>query len=76
MRGGFRYLNLFLTTDNSAANASLEIRHISLEISFQPTWSNLRAYKGCFSSSGELLTKIWCAGAYTLQTSSVLRKTG
>ncbi|KAL0937980.1 alpha-l-rhamnosidase [Colletotrichum truncatum] len=74
LRGGFRYLTLFLTS--SASNASLEIRNINLEISFQPTWSDLRAYQGYFHSSDELLNKIWYSGAYTLQTNSVPGKTG
>ncbi|KAF9871875.1 alpha-l-rhamnosidase [Colletotrichum karsti] len=74
LRGGFRYLTLFLTS--SASNVSLEIRNISLEISFQPTWSDLRAYQGYFYSSDELLNRIWYSGAYTLQTNSVPGKTG
>ncbi|KAF4893319.1 hypothetical protein CGCF415_v012735 [Colletotrichum fructicola] len=74
LRGGFRYLTVFLT--NIQSNAALEIRNITLEISFQPTWSDLRAYQGYFHSSEELLNKIWYSGAYTLQTNSVPGKTG
>lgn len=73
LRGGFRYLTLFLDSD---ANTSLVIRDIKLEISFQPTWADLRAYQGYFHSSDELLDKIWYAGAYTLQTNSVPAETG
>lgn len=73
LRGGFRYLTLFLDSDSSA---TVEISDISLEISFQPTWSNLRAYQGYFHSSDELLDKIWYSGAYTLQTNSVPSNTG
>ncbi|QDS72270.1 hypothetical protein FKW77_006365 [Venturia effusa] len=73
MRGGFRYLTLFLvTTDNS----TLSINDIKIELSFQPTWSNLQAYQGYFHSSDDLLNKIWYAGAYTLQTNSVPTYTG
>ncbi|KAL2809054.1 pectin lyase fold/virulence factor [Aspergillus granulosus] len=68
LRGGFRYLTVFL---DSGSDATLEIRSITLEISFQPTWPNLRAYQGYFHSSDDLLNKIWYAGAYTLQTNSV-----
>ncbi|KAL4909366.1 hypothetical protein BDW74DRAFT_174569 [Aspergillus multicolor] len=75
LRGGFRYLTLFLTSSNTSANATLSIKNISLELAFQPTWPNLRAYQGYFHSSNDLLNKIWYAGAYTLQTNSVPRTT-
>lgn len=73
LRGGFRYLTIFLVAD---ASASVSLRNINLEISFQPTWPNLRAYHGYFYSSEELLDKIWYSGAYTLQTNSVPGHTG
>ncbi|UQC89131.1 bacterial alpha-L-rhamnosidase domain-containingprotein [Colletotrichum lupini] len=76
LRGGFRYLTLFLTPFGSSSTVSVEIRNISLEISFQPTWSDLRAYQGYFHSSDELLNRIWYSGAYTIQTNSVPGKTG
>ncbi|KAF7557605.1 hypothetical protein G7Z17_g548 [Cylindrodendrum hubeiense] len=67
LRGGFRYLTLFQT---SSSNSTLTIDDITLEISFQPTWSNLRAYQGYFQCNEELLNKVWYSGAYTLQTNS------
>lgn len=73
MRGGFRYLTLFLITNG---NTAVDISDVKLDISFQPTWSNLRAYQGYFHSSDELLNRIWYAGAYTLQTNSVPVNTG
>ncbi|TVY83207.1 hypothetical protein LSUE1_G001690 [Lachnellula suecica] len=73
LRGGFRYLTIFLVTNSSA---SVEIKDIQLEIGFEPTWSNLRAYQGYFHSSDELLNKIWYSGAYTLQTNNVPPNTG
>lgn len=72
LRGGFRYLTLFLITES----ASVDISSIELEIGFQPTWSNLRAYQGYFHSSDDLLNKIWYSGAYTLQTNAVPVNTG
>ncbi|KAL3465890.1 pectin lyase fold/virulence factor [Aspergillus heterothallicus] len=74
LRGGFRYLTVFLDSSSSSsspANSTLEIRSVSLDLSFQPTWPNLRAYQGYFHSSDPLLNRIWYAGAYTLQTNSV-----
>lgn len=73
LRGGFRYLTLFLLTNGTA---SIDINDISLEIGFQPTWSNLRAYQGYFHSNDEQLNKIWYSGAYTLQTNAVPPNTG
>lgn len=74
LRGGFRYLTIFL--DNPSNGVALDITDITLEISFQPTWSNLRAYGGYFDSDDELLNKIWYSGAYTVQTNSVPGNTG
>jgi hypothetical protein len=68
LRGGFRYLTLFLVTNSTT---TVQITGIDLEIGFQPTWSNLQAYQGYFHSSDELLNRIWYSGAYTLQTNAV-----
>lgn len=73
LRGGFRYLTLFLLTNSTT---SVCIDDISLEIGFQPTWSNLRAYQGYFHSNDDELNKIWYSGAYTLQTNAVPTNTG
>ena len=73
LRGGFRYLTLFLITDQ---NATVNFSNISLEIGFQPTWSNLQAYQGYFHSSDEMLNQIWYSGAYTIQTNAVPVNTG
>ena len=73
MRGGFRYLSIFTQTDHMI---NVVITKITLELSFQPTWSNLRAYSGYFHSSDGLLNRIWYAGAYTLQTNAVPPDTG
>lgn len=68
LRGGFRYLTLFLLTNSTT---SLSINDVSLEIGFHPTWSNLRAYQGYFHSNDDELNKIWYSGAFTLQTNEV-----
>ncbi|KAI1434744.1 glycoside hydrolase family 78 protein [Xylaria sp. CBS 124048] len=72
LRGGFRYMTLFLLGQNVSATIS----SISLELSFQPTWSNLRAYQGYFHSNDDLLNKIWYSGAYTLQVTALHPSTG
>ncbi|KAM3079487.1 hypothetical protein ACMFMG_005911 [Clarireedia jacksonii] len=73
LRGGFRYLTLFLITNGTT---SVNISDIILDIGFQPTWSNLRAYQGYFHCNDETLNKIWYSGAYTLQTNAVPPNTG
>ncbi|KAG8623700.1 hypothetical protein KVT40_008676 [Elsinoe batatas] len=74
LRGGFKYLTLFLLTTDP--EASITFDDISLEIAFEPTWANLRNYQGYFHSSDELLNRIWYAGAYTLQTNNAPPNTG
>jgi hypothetical protein len=73
LRGGFRYLTLFTTTTTTIA---VNITSITLEIAFQPTWSDLTAYGGYFYSNDDLINRIWYAGAYTLQTNAVPPNTG
>ncbi|KAI0429080.1 Six-hairpin glycosidase-like protein [Xylaria sp. FL1042] len=73
LRGGFRYLTL---SYSSSMGATVNVTDVILEIGFQPTWANLRAYQGYFRSSDETLNKIWYAGAYTLQTNTVPVNTG
>lgn len=68
MRGGFRYLTVFLLTEGST---TLNIESVDLSLSFSPTWSNLQAYQGYFYSSDDELNRIWYAGAYTLQTNLI-----
>lgn len=73
LRGGFRYLTLYQEEDDASP---LIIKKVELEISFQPTWPNMRAYQGYFRSDDDLLNRIWYSGAYTLQTNSVPSNTG
>ena len=73
LRGGFRYLTLFIIGNS---NLTVDIQSVSLEISFQPSWSNLRAYGGYFYSNDDLLNRIWYAGAYTMQMTAIPPDTG
>ena len=73
LRGGFRYMTAFLITKGTT---KVTLTDVSLEVGFQPTWSNLRAYEGYFLCCDDLLIKIWYAGAYTLQTNAVPVNTG
>lgn len=73
LRGGFRYLTLFLVTNDSA---TVTLEDLRVELSFQPTWPNLRAYQGYFYCSDDMLNRIWYSGAYTIQTNEVPVHTG
>ena len=68
LRGGFRYLSVFTTKNSTMV---VKITAITLEIAYQPTWADLRAYGGYFYSNDDLINRIWYAGAYTLQTNAV-----
>ncbi|KAI9167940.1 Multifunctional cytochrome P450 monooxygenase af510 [Paramyrothecium foliicola] len=75
LRDGFRYLTTFLKNTDSIS--TLHIRNISLEITFQPTWIDLRAYQGYFyTENDQLLNKIWYSGAWTVQTNCIHGKHG
>ncbi|KAJ6632183.1 glycoside hydrolase family 78 protein [Mycena sp. CBHHK59/15] len=71
-RGGFRYLTI--VSNNAAA---LTISNITLQITFMPHWADLRAYPGYFFAAdpgfhdADFLTKLWYAGAYTVQTNTI-----
>ncbi|KAK7037884.1 glycoside hydrolase family 78 protein [Favolaschia claudopus] len=71
-RPGFRYSTIVSNND-----APLTISNISLEITFMPHRDNLRAYGGYFYAPDpgfhdeDFLTKLWYAGAYTVQTNTI-----
>ena len=69
MRGGFRYLSFFTLTNSTDFNVTVDA--VNVEITFQPSWPNLRAYGGYFHSSDPLLNRIWYACAYTLQANNI-----
>ncbi|KAL1659383.1 glycoside hydrolase family 78 protein [Schizophyllum commune] len=68
-RGGFRYLTVSLTE-----GSSVTLSNVSVYLTFSPNVDDLRDYKGYFYAKDpgeedeDLLTKIWYAGAYTIQT--------
>ncbi|KDQ25617.1 glycoside hydrolase family 78 protein [Pleurotus ostreatus PC15] len=70
-RGGFRYLTIVSNSD-----APVTISDISLSITFMPHFDDLRDYSGYFSAEDpsfhdkDFLTKLWYAGAYTVQTNT------
>ncbi|KAJ5506479.1 Bacterial alpha-L-rhamnosidase [Penicillium expansum] len=64
-RGGFRYMTLVSNT-----TAAVSVNRVTVNFTAAPT-QNLRAYTGYFHSNDELLNRIWYAGAYTNQLSTI-----
>lgn len=71
-RGGFRYLTI--VTDSSG---QVSIAGVGVECTFMPHWDDLRAYTGYFFAKDsklddtDFLTRLWYAGAYTVQTNTI-----
>ena len=66
LRGGFRYLTLFLTT-----TGWVDLNGVSLNFTAAPGKTDPSAYTNYFSSNDDLLNKIWYAGAYTVQLDTI-----
>lgn len=63
VRGGFRYLTVFLTT-----TGWVDLRRVSLHFTPAPDLgARPNAYPDYFRSSDPLLNRIWYAGAYTVE---------
>jgi hypothetical protein len=71
LRGGFRYLTLFLTS-----SGSVDLRGVSLEFSPDPERAIPNQYPNYFYSNDDVLNKAWYAGAYTYQTNIVRNNEG
>lgn len=66
LRGGFRYLTLFL---NSGGYADLD--GVSLAFDAAPGNADPAAYPDYFCSDDDTLNRIWYAGAYTVQLDTI-----
>ncbi|KAF9444839.1 glycoside hydrolase family 78 protein [Macrolepiota fuliginosa MF-IS2] len=71
-RGGFRFMTVVSNSD-----AQVSIMDIGVQNTFMPHWDDLRAYTGYFFTHDpsfhdpDFLTKLWYAGAYTVQTNTI-----
>ena len=66
LRGGFRYLTLFLNSSGWA-----DINGVSLNFTAAPGVTDPSAYPDYFYSNDALLDRIWYAGAYTVQLNTI-----
>ena len=62
LRGGFRYLTLFLNS-----NGWVDIKGVSLNFTPEPLMSNPAAYPNYFYCNDNTLNQLWYAGAYTTE---------
>ena len=71
-RGGFRFLTIV-----SNSEAPVSISNVGVHNTFMPHWDDLTAYTGYFFTRDpdfhdpDFLTKLWYAGAYTVQTNTI-----
>ncbi|HEY3870632.1 MAG TPA: hypothetical protein VGM10_19875 [Actinocrinis sp.] len=66
LRGGFRYLTLFMNS-----SGWVEIDGVSLDFTSAPGTADPAAYPDYFCSNDSLLNQIWYAGAYTVQLDDI-----
>ena len=66
LRGGFRYLTLFLNS-----GGWVDVNGVSLAFDAAPGASDPAAYPDYFYSNDDQLNKIWYAGAYTVQLNTI-----
>ncbi len=71
LRGAFRYVTLFVDDE-----ASVSIDDVVVDYTAAPLMEDLRAYPNHFYSSSDLLNRIWYAGAYTTQLTTIEPTTG
>jgi hypothetical protein len=70
LRGGFRYMRVFLTT-GSCSDCSVQLLHITLIFTPAPLMPDPSNYANHFFCSDDLINRIWWAGAYTVQLSTI-----
>lgn len=71
LRGGFRYLTIFMRS-----GGSVDLDGVSLHYTPAPQVKDPSKYANYFYSSDDLLNRIWYAGAYTVQLNTISPKTG
>ena len=70
IRGGFRYLTLYLSSPGSISIDSVRVQDTAA-----PNQSNLSKYQGSFASSSRILDHLWYSGAYTVQLDTAAANT-
>ncbi|HEX4458205.1 MAG TPA: alpha-L-rhamnosidase, partial [Polyangia bacterium] len=71
LRGGFRYLTVFLTSAGP-----VDLSGVSLAYSPDPERTIPNQYPNYFYSNDDIVNKAWYSGAYTFQTNVILNHEG
>ncbi|MFD9001552.1 trehalase family glycosidase [Streptomyces sp. NPDC059582] len=71
LRGGFRYLTVFLDTAGW-----VDLKGVSLGFTAAPGKADPADYANYFHSNDDLLNRIWYAGAYTVQLNTIASDQG
>ena len=71
LRGGFRYLTVFLRT-----SGWVDLTRVTLNFTAAPGKANPADYANYFYSNDNLLNRIWYGGAYTVQMSTIAANQG
>ena len=71
LRGGFRYLMIFLDTPGS-----MTISNLHVNFTADPGVKHPARYRGAFLSASRLWNSIWYAGAYTVEMATIDPNTG
>ena len=71
LRGAFRYVTLFVVGDQS-----VEIDDVVLDFTAAPLMEDPSDYPNHFYSSSQLLNRLWYAGAYTTQLTTITPTSG
>ncbi|KAF3939119.1 hypothetical protein ABW19_dt0200677 [Dactylella cylindrospora] len=78
VRGAFKYLTIWIdeNPEYTGSTPSIVLSDLYVKYAAVPHFPNPRAYTGYFYSSDTLLNRIWYAGAYTLQITTIDPKEG
>ncbi|KAF3913941.1 hypothetical protein ABW21_db0206492 [Orbilia brochopaga] len=73
VRGAFKYMTIWIDANPSynGATPSIVLTDLFVPYASMPHFENPKAYTGYFYSSDNLLNRIWYAGAYTLQLTTI-----
>ncbi|KAF3921515.1 hypothetical protein AA313_de0200472 [Arthrobotrys entomopaga] len=73
VRGAFKYMTIWINENSTyyGATPSFTLMDIWVPYAAMPHFENPQAYTGYFYSSDQLLNRIWYAGAYTLQLTTI-----
>jgi hypothetical protein len=70
LRGGFRYVRVFLA-QGQPADRSVQLQQMTLMFTAAPLMTDPSNYANYFFCNDDLINRVWWAGAYTVQLSTI-----